>query len=117
MLVKRQTISQSTPIDPIPINNTTTTPTPDTDDDDNSSGLVIPIWLLWTIVVVYWLFLFLFCCCRISQRDHRYTHQAETECMLFSVECCECIAQCTEDLGKGQMANDDAPGGIDDLSS
>jgi len=88
-------------------NSTATTPKPVA---DNEGGFIVPIWLLWTVIIVYWLFLFLFCCCRMSQRDRRYTGNTEGECILFSIECCECMVQCCEDLGKGQIsdANGDA---------
>ena len=91
-------------------NSTTTTPRPVV---DNEGGFIVPIWLLWTVIIIYWLFLFLFCCCRMSQRDHRYTGNTEGECILFSIECCECMVQCCEDLGKGQIS--DANGGINDV--
>ena len=94
-----------------PSNNTTPTPNSYYDNE----GFLVPIWLLWAIVITYWMFLFLFCCCRLSQRDQRYTHQAETECCLFSVECCECMAQCIEDCGKGQISDLDGGGGKYDL--
>ena len=96
-----------------PPNNATTTSTPN--DYYQSDGFIVPMWLLWSIVITYWMFLFLFCCCRLSQRDQRYTHQAETECCLFSVECCECMAQCIEDCGKGQISNMEK-GGKHDLN-
>ena len=86
-----------------PTGHSTTTAKPDGYDD---GGFVVPMWLLWTVVIIYWLFLFLFCCCRMAQKDHRYTHNAESDCILLSVECCECMAQCIEDTGKGQISND-----------
>ena len=49
----------------------------------------------------------------MSQRDRRYTGNTEGECILFSIECCECMVQCCEDLGKGQIS--DANGGINDV--
>ena len=91
-------------------NSTTTTPRPFV---DNEGGFTVPIWLLWTVIIIYWLFLFLFCCCRMSQRDHRYTGSTEGECILCSIECCECMVQCCEDLGKGQIM--DGNGGINDV--
>lgn len=49
----------------------------------------------------------------MSQRDRRYTGSTEGECILFSIECCECMVQCCEDLGKGQIM--DGNGGINDV--
>ena len=94
---------------------------PSSDEDENAtdnSSTVIPstndygitTGLLFTVVVLYWSLMFLFCCCRVFQREERYTRAIHDDGFLCTVECLECCSQCSEDLGKGQC--DDGKGGM-----
>ena len=81
-----------------------TTAIPSTNDNEITTGL------LFTVVVIYWSLMFLYCCCRVFQREERYTRVIHDDGFLCTVECLECCSQCTEDLGRGQC--DDGKGGM-----
>ena len=94
-------------------------PSPDEDENtvDNSTTVIpstndneITTGLLFTVVVLYWSLMFLYCCCRVFQREERYTRVIHDDGFLCTVECLECCSQCSEDLGKGQC--DDGKGGM-----